>query len=258
MRRKSSILINEDLLIDIGPDINTSSFDLDIPIENVHYCLQTHHHADHFDPELIISRNSEYGTVNKNKIILVGSAKTIKKIDSIIQMLCDYGSLYDDNADKQYGIEIKEIIPFKEYLIGEYKIVGYPANHDIKDDGLLYSIEYKDILIFYGLDTSLIFDEIWNELKNQKKQFDVFILDHTYGIGFQSTDHLSAKDFIEHVNLIKRNNLLKKTGKIFASHISHEGIMLHDELQKFAEKNGYNIAYDGLQIKIVDGYLTTQ
>ncbi|MCX6375498.1 MAG: hypothetical protein NTU88_05610, partial [Armatimonadetes bacterium] len=45
LRRRSSALINRDLLIDIGPDIATGDSLSGSSLSNVQYCLQTHSHA---------------------------------------------------------------------------------------------------------------------------------------------------------------------------------------------------------------------
>jgi len=47
---------------------------------------------------------------------------------------------------------------------------------------------------------------------------------------------------------LKIKNIIGQKTKIFASHISHEENLPHDEFLIFAEKYGYNVAFDGLVI----------
>ena len=49
LRKRSSALINDDLLIDLGPDIMVASQVHGRSLDDVQYCLQTHPHADHLD-----------------------------------------------------------------------------------------------------------------------------------------------------------------------------------------------------------------
>ena len=49
LRKRSAALVNDDLLLDLGPDIMSASQIHDIPLLDVSYCLQTHPHADHLD-----------------------------------------------------------------------------------------------------------------------------------------------------------------------------------------------------------------
>lgn len=101
-------------------------------------------------------------------------------------------------------------------------------------------------------DTSVIFDEVWERLDAAGTKFDLVILDHTYGTGFESKhgDHLAANGFINHVQRIISSNLLKGNGQIFAIHLSHEGILEHSELDKYANRHNYHIAYDGLVLDL--------
>ena len=250
LRRRSSLIINDEVLVDLGPDIVTASWAYNVSLEKIHLCLQTHSHEDHFDPELIMSRHTEYGTQTNVSLVLVGSKKTVKKLDLLAQKRCQYGSLYDKKVQQAFHLELQEVTPFERYTLGKYHIVGYPANHDTEYDALLYSIACEERAILYGTDTSIIFDAVWDDLIARKMCYDLVILDHTYGIGYDSSDHLAANDFISHVDLINTKQLLKEGGHIYATHLSHEGIREHSELQQYALSHGYNIAYDGLTITL--------
>lgn len=258
LRRRSSIMINHDLLVDIGPDIMTSCFEYQVSLANISYCLQTHFHEDHFDPEMIISRHKEYGTIVSGDLLIAGSVETLKMMDVIIGRRCGYGSIFDPKTQAALRIKLLTITPFETYNIGNYKITGYPANHGSNQGCLLYSIAQGQNIVFYGTDTSIISEEVWGHFLRIKQQYDVIILDHTYGIGFTSkpADHMASRDFILHVERFLQNGLLRACGRIYATHISHEGIMEHDELDDYASKYHYRIAYDGLTITLDEYYVT--
>ncbi|PIE36242.1 hypothetical protein CSA56_00720 [candidate division KSB3 bacterium] len=55
LRKRSAMLIDDDLLLDLGPDILTASSLHGCPLTNVRYCLQTHAHADHLDLSHLLS-----------------------------------------------------------------------------------------------------------------------------------------------------------------------------------------------------------
>ncbi len=253
LRRRSSLIINDDLLIDIGPDIMSASYEHNISVTDVSICFQTHFHEDHFDPEMIISRHSDYGSVDVSELLLVGSRQTFEMMDVIIGRRCGCGSIFDEKVQNSFKTKLLIIEPFKGYRIGKYHVTGYPANHGSPDQGcLLFKIGYEDKYMFYGTDTSILYEEIWEHLDLTKTQFDLIILDSTYGINFESNqgDHLAVKDVIEHVQRFISRGLLKSTGQIYATHISHEGIMEHSEFDAYAMKHGYRIAFDGLSIEV--------
>src|SRR5262245_31110121 len=57
LRNRSSLLINDDLLIDLGPDLLAASAAHGIPLDRVAYCIQTHEHSDHLHPSHFHSRS---------------------------------------------------------------------------------------------------------------------------------------------------------------------------------------------------------
>ena len=101
-----------------------------------------------------------------------------------------------------------------------------------------------------GYETHIAGDAYSGTREILQGEYDLMILDHTYGIGYASSDHLAANDFIRHVKQIKEKHILKKGGHIYATHLSHEGIREYDELQQYALFHGYHIAYDGLTIEL--------
>ena len=94
LRKRSSIAINDDLLVDIGPDIATASFAHDVSLTDISVCLLTHAHADHFDPEFLMSRHEEYATVVAQEMLLAGSSDALRSIDEILGERCGYGSIF--------------------------------------------------------------------------------------------------------------------------------------------------------------------
>jgi len=115
---------------------------------------------------------------------------------------------------------------------------------------MLYSVEENSHAIFYGTDTATLFEQTWEAFHQYQLQFDLVILDHTYGPSESGSDHLSAHQVIEHVQRMRIEGILKSNARAFATHIAHEGNSTHTELMGFARQNGYEVAYDGLVLEI--------
>ncbi len=254
LRRRSSVVINDDLLVDIGPDIATASFEHEICLSGIGICLQTHTHADHLDAEFILSRHTDYGTKVSGDLLLGASDETLQAIDRLVHQRGDYGSIFDPDTQAALHIGLVPLTPFEAYQVGDYRITGYPANHGHDQGFLLYSIAQEDHAVFYGTDTSVLSDEIWDHLQLERTVYDVVILDHTYGLRHESrpADHLASKDVIAHANRFRENGLLKDNGVVYATHLSHEGSLEHDELDGYAREHGYRVAYDGLRLRLDD------
>ncbi|MBI9046515.1 MAG: hypothetical protein JEZ06_18640 [Anaerolineaceae bacterium] len=245
LRKRSSILINDDLLIDLGPDIMAASQIHQIPLTNVQYCLQTHPHADHLDLSHILSRSPGFGVVGAPLLHFYASTVTLEKADQTFKRdLAEYG-LFESSVQKELNLKLHPVAPMTSTQIGPYQVIAFPANHSPNPGALLYAIEQDGKSIFYGLDTAVLFEETWQAFHQFKLKFDMAVLDHTYGPDKPGSDHLSAHQVAAHGQRMRAEGILKTSGRVIASHIAHEGNPIHDVLAAFAEQNGYEVAYDG-------------
>jgi phosphoribosyl 1,2-cyclic phosphodiesterase len=250
LRKRSSVLIDDALLIDLGPDIAAASFQHGVPLEGVHFCLQTHPHEDHFDPEFLISRHIEYATEQNGRLELVGSRKTLEAMDAVITRRCDYGSILRDSGQHALGVSVQVAQPFQAMRVGPYTVLPYPANHAPNSEALLYSISDGTSTVFYGADSAVIEDSVWRDAMSRGVAYDLVVLDHTYGIGQPSTDHLAALDVAACATMLREQSLLKPNGRVLATHLSHEALAGDTPLDSFAEAHGYELAWDGLRIQL--------
>lgn len=241
-------MINDDLLIDMGPDMMSASFMHNKSIADIRYCLQTHSHSDHFDASHFVTRTPEYMGEDIPPLQLYGSEETLRKMSDMLRDVGYINDLFDSDVKTKLNVEIFPVKTLQPFWVGKYEIVAFPTNHDISVKSLLYSIKEDDFTVFYGTDTDNFPDETWYGFRQLNMRFDIVILDHTYGPDADSGGHLNANRFIEHINKMKTDHLLADNARIFATHISHEGNPPHEELTKYAGQFGYEIAYDGLII----------
>ncbi|VAW12805.1 hypothetical protein MNBD_ALPHA09-2278 [hydrothermal vent metagenome] len=249
-RKRSSLLLNDDLLIDFGPDVMSSSFVHGVSIVDIKFLLQTHSHADHFDPSAFGTRFSGYAVKKVPMLELYGSDLTLRKLSEMLRGDGHIRDLYDKKEQNELKLKVFSLVHFQSLDIGRYNVISFPANHDDEVDSLIYAISEKKCNIFYGVDTGELSEEIWNYFYEKDLKFDIIILDHTYGPNIEGDSHLSADIFISYVERMKKNGILNAKARIFATHISHEGNYNHKELSKYSERHGYEIAYDGLVINI--------
>lgn len=250
LRKRSAILINNDLLIDLGPDIMTASQMHQVSLLNVKYCLQTHPHADHFDPSHFLSRSADYGVVGAPVLHFYASKETINKANEIFRRDLDNYSLVGKEAEEKLNLRIYPIESFLPFTFGNYRVVAYPAAHLPNPGAMLFAVESEGRSIFYGTDTTALKEEVWNGFHRFDQKFDVVILDHTYGLQETGTDHLSALQVFDHAKRLRNEGILKTDGRIFATHIAHQGNTIHSVLASQAEEMGYQVAYDGLILEI--------
>jgi phosphoribosyl 1,2-cyclic phosphate phosphodiesterase len=181
LRKRSAALVNDDLLIDFGPDVLTASWMHNRPFTNVRYCLQTHGHADHLDPSHFFSRSPDFGVVGAPRMQFYASAGTLRVAARLLERDCaPHGLLAPETADL-LNMDFHPIAPLQPFSVGNYGVIAFKANHDPFVEPLLYSIEADGRTIFYGTDTSDLPEETWQGFHDHRRRFDVVILDHTFG-----------------------------------------------------------------------------
>ena len=112
----------------------------------------------------------------------------------------------------------------------------------------LYSIKQNGKTLLYATDTPPITETTLRELKGEK--IDCIFLDESFGLRDYTFSHLNIKSFDEYINTLKQNRLLNKNCLVYATHLTHDGNPLHEELEQILSKYGYMPAYDGLEIEL--------
>jgi phosphoribosyl 1,2-cyclic phosphate phosphodiesterase len=248
LRKRSAALIDDDLLIDLGPDIMTASFLHGRSLAGVRYCLQTHAHADHLDPSLLLSRLPEWGVVGAPRLHVYASAATARRAAQLLERDFAPASLLDPAVGERLNLELHQIEALQSFAAGPYQVTALPANHDPGVEPLLYAIAADGRCIFYATDTGPLPEATWHALHQHQWRFDVVILDHTYGPDEEGSDHLNARQFVEHVARLRAEGLLADQARVFAHHLAHTGNPVHPELAAIAAQHGYEVAYDGLTV----------
>ena len=248
LRKRSAALIDDELLIDLGPDVMSASNQHNHPLTRVQTCLQTHPHADHLDTSHFLSRSPEYGTRGAPRLHFYASQATLQAAAKLLERDCAPLSFLEPEVGERLNLTLHAVEAFQPFQAGRYQVIPFPASHDPEMQSLLYAVQADGRTIFYGTDTAVLQEAVWESFHQHKLRFDLVILDHTYGPEEDGGDHLSAHQLIEHAERMRREGLLSEKARILGTHIAHEGNPPYPELADFAAKHGYEIAYDGLTL----------
>jgi phosphoribosyl 1,2-cyclic phosphate phosphodiesterase len=252
LRKRSAALVNEDLLIDLGPDIMAASHMHGVDLTGVQYCLQTHPHADHLDLSHLLSRSPGFGVVGAPRLHFYASRATLERADRTFARELSGRGLLDPGTEEELNMTSYGIEPLRPFMVGPYEITAFPANHAPGLGAMLYAIRGSGSCIFYGTDTASLFEETWQAFHDQGLRFDIVILDHTYGMEEAESDHLNARQVANHVGRMRAEGLVRDGGRALATHIAHEGNPPHSKLAEYASQHGYEVAYDGLTVEIAN------
>jgi phosphoribosyl 1,2-cyclic phosphate phosphodiesterase len=248
LRKRSALLVNDDLLIDLGPDTSTAAAQHGRPLTRVRYCLQTHSHTDHLDPSQLLSRSPEFGVVGAQRLHFYGSRATLQTASAMFQAFFDEHSLFDPGMDQRLSLRLHEVQAFVPFQAGKYRVTPVAARHSPRSGPLLYSVEVHGRALFYGTDTGPLPDDTWDALCRQQPRFDLVVLDHTAGLSQVDDNHMNSEQFQATVARMQAEGLLAAGARAFATHISHDANPPHPDLAAHAASHGYEVAYDGLNI----------
>jgi phosphoribosyl 1,2-cyclic phosphate phosphodiesterase len=248
IRKRAAALINDDLLIDLGPDVLTAANLYQRPLSRVRYCLQTHAHSDHLDTSHFFSRSPSYGVVGAPRLHFYASPGTLRQAARRLERDCAPAGFLDPEVGASLNVHIHQIEALQSFSVGPYQVTAFPANHDPVVEPLLYAVQTDGYALFYGTDTDALPEETWRGFHRHHLRFDLVILDHTYGTSKTASDHMSAHQFIEHIARMREEGLLAANARAFATHIAHDANPPHPELVSFAAQHNYEIAYDGLTV----------
>ena len=247
IRKRASILVNDNLLIDLTPDANVSFSMYDKDMSKVEVLLQTHTHTDHFDVNLFNTIAPMYSLVTNKKLNIVASKLCLEDIQNKASTF-DRINIFDKEFCEKANINTIELNHGNSIHINDYEIKAIKCNHHSALGAQIYLIKENGKTLLYATDTPPFDDETYAELEEEK--IDCLLIDQNFGIKDYNYSHMSIKTIKEELTKLHSKNIINNDTKIYATHISHEGNCLHEELEKITTKQGWKVAYDGLKINL--------
>lgn len=243
LRRRCCYLIDEDTLVDFGPDafwqINAFAIDL-LKIRRIIY---THRHSDHLNPLELSWRRRWFSEVSRN-ITLFGSQPVFDRItkpeigEEAIQLL---NNLHLTPHLLEAGKHAEE---------DGLSILPLPANHDPGGSPFFYILSRHGRKILIGNDTGYPLEAAWELMAGQK--VDVALLDCTTALANPdcTSGHMGANTVVKVRDQLLKCDAIKPDTRVFANHFSHNGHALHADLEAFFTPKGIGVTYDGLMLDV--------
>jgi phosphoribosyl 1,2-cyclic phosphate phosphodiesterase len=228
-RRKSSILIDGELMIDVGPDIFVFEEDFSYKdlFSNVDNILQTHSHLDHLSKD---------------------SLETL--CNSRIRNIYGDGAVLNSIGDMKNLIK-NPLCPYTPTKVGEYTVTSLLSNHPANygEQPVHYIVEKEGRRIFYGCDGAWLLFGTWSYIR--KLKFDLIILDGTTGElngNLRNFEHNNLAMARLLATTFRENKLLNPDGRIMISHMAMSLHGTHEDLEKRLAKDVVISAYDNMRV----------
>lgn len=240
VRRRTAALVNNDLLIDFGPDIVASAQQFGISLRDVQTLLVTHAHMDHWYPENLILRTATFRSTPVPPLRLFGP--------EIVTRFLTEDSTWSRRASAA-SISVETVAPGQRWQSGAYRIVALPATHAGSDGALLYVIEREGKKLLYATDTGPLSEQAWS-IVAREAPFDAVLMDETMGVWETWGEHQSLLTFSGDHQRFVDEGWLQKGAQFVAFHFSHQSNPSHEELVRRFEPHGVIVAYDGLTLRV--------
>lgn len=237
VRKRQTLLVNDDLLIDIGPDLFASCGMLGISLVGLKYLLVTHSHGDHFYAHNLEMRLKGFRLANELPQLTMVAGPSVL-------------ALWGTSGVSDQAAELKRI-PFlfgRSVELPPYSVRAIEASHIFNiGDAMNYIIDDGRTKLLFASDTGMYQDHVWKDLEGSG--LDVVVMEATLGTHESGKAHLSFKDFGRMTEKMREIGAITDQTRIFATHFSHQGVGPHDEIEAVLRDMGVVCAYDGLTVE---------
>lgn len=223
IRKRSALLINDELCIDFGPDIQTAFEEIGYDASKLKYLVITHSHFDHLYPENLEVRGRRYIKETPEDLEIMGSKQVFDVID---RLGCN---------DEQLHIVRNEIQAYETIQMGQYEITAIPARHALDIRGAYnYVISDGKTRLLYATDTGIYEEEVFDFLEGIR--MDCVILDATNVFSTTSRNHLNEEGIRIMLERMQKDGVIDLGTKLYATHFSHTGYKGFDEISVITER----------------------
>lgn len=254
IRMRSSFLLSDKILIDMGADFFAQSLIYDVDFSNLEHVLFTHMHDDHINYTAIWERfvRAQGREGKPLTMYFVGDAYKFMTDFYLVSPLTDGREAYlmPDN------IVIKRLELNQEYKIGGFRVTPVKAAHStsFEKNGCNFLIENEQGKLYYALDSGYFTEEAFDALVDAR--LNTLICECTFPTTEEIVDagsgHMDIQMCIKNLDRLYAEGAITEETKVYLSHISPMG-MTHQELSEYMGKlerrYKVRVAYDGLEVQ---------
>jgi phosphoribosyl 1,2-cyclic phosphate phosphodiesterase len=232
VRARAAALVNNDLLVDLGPDVVSAANRLNLYLGDVHTVLVTHRHEDHWLPSNLYWRDPDFAATPVAPLVVYGPGDALQELEP--------------HLTRAVGLCVKAVKAADQWSAGPYRVTAVPATHGRGEiEALLYVIDDGQRRVFYGTDTSMLCESAWRILSTLGP-LDLVLLDATFGLRSGGSGHQGLEQFLATRALMLRDGLITPHTTVVAHHFSHNGGLTHSALVDRFASYDVTVAYDGL------------
>lgn len=247
LRNAPAVLINDDLLIDCGPDVINSVRQSGLLLTCLRTLVITHRHSDHLDPWFLWGR----GGVDETELpllIVYAPRDVIDYVTGFYQQLMGWDRA---QLEARTRTRWRVVDPGATRIAGRYRLHFFPAAHgDDSMETLLVGVKDARSAYLHLYDTGPLPDSTWAALASHR--FDLAALDASIGRqdDYANPGHMTGPQVIETAARLRESGILAPEGVALATHFVHHGTGTHEAETAYYAPHGVQVAYDGLALEL--------
>lgn len=241
IRGRAGAMIDDDFKIDFSADTVSQMQRTGRDLADLRTLVFTHQHSDHIVPtELEWASGPFTNTPPAQPIAVFGNAQVCKMIQGA------FSNLTARNLDLHPPMEALAPV---ETPTGD-TILPLPADH-VEGALLLHITRARDgKRLLWGHDSGLFPDATVVAL-SQGAPLDAAVFDCTYGGQISSNrGHLGVDGVLRMVDVLRTAGAIVDSTTLIATHFSHNGGLMHEDLVRTFLPHGVQVAFDGAVFRI--------
>jgi phosphoribosyl 1,2-cyclic phosphate phosphodiesterase len=241
IRGRAGAMLDNDVKIDFSADTVSQMQRSGRDLADIHTLVFTHQHSDHVVPTELEWASGPFTNTPPTKPIAVYSNTEVQEL---------IRAVFPD--PRRINFELKEPMTALHPVVTEFgdRILPLPADH-VKG-ALLLRIERpaQGRSLFWGHDSGL-FPEVTLDALAAAGRVDAAVFDCTYG-GQPSSNrgHLGVDGVIEMAGRLRELGVVDSGTCLIATHFSHNGGLMHEDLVATFLPHGIQVAYDGAVFRV--------
>ena len=240
-RFRTGVLIDGVVRIDLPPDslAQVQAYP-ELRLCNLEHLLFTHTHDDHFAARELQYLSPNFAPERTKLLHVWGTEFCLERIRTVM------GRFFEPAPLALCAVE-----PFQTYPVAHLSVMPITAHH--KSDELCLNYLLTDTAsgktVLYASDTGWYNRETWDYLSGVR--LDAAIVECGLGAAQSGYDgHLSLSGCVAFREKLIADGSLSPDAPFYLTHISHTGLLSHDEMVTHAAPHGMQVAYDGLQVTV--------
>lgn len=231
-------MLGDRIRVDFGPDTNCHQLWYNLDLGALEHLLVTHSHDDHWAPMDLNYRSPGFSRIREGLLTIWGN----EAVERSLHAACG-----TDLA--RLRLCFRRIEAFGPMDLGEgITAVPVPAAHDPAELCVNYRVHVGGRALLLGHDTGWYSEDTWSFLAGVP--LNVAVLDCTYGPVDSCQGHMGCSWVVRARDELARRGALAPDARVIATHFSHNGGWLHEDLEAFFAPYGIEVAWDGMRVPL--------